>query len=490
MSSYQNEVYKGFKGKLKFASNFFNLVDILAITPFILSFFNVSLVVYFKVLRMFRILRIMRYMTSLKLMVNAFKNKKEELLITIQMIILLAILLSVGLYYVESDKGSGFDSILQALLWSISKYIQDIAGYGDFTPVTGWGKFLATLNGILGIAIFALPAGIIASAFLDEIIEAKKKKEIENSARIINRYFNAGYAPRAKLGGRMAHYRWSTFEVFQSRLYLKDEEIFDVIREIKYFRFRAVKSSSSLTMPDVKTIERFVRNTSYGAYIKNSKCNIYFFVPRSYLARYIGHFGYTLASNLGYNYISVEVPLYSLKDEEIDAGSTRFYKEPIKDNLSILPDEFYDLLKDFEKFNRDDIVVFLRVGKSSRSSYEIVYQMSYEDGTYFNLVDNTEMVFNLFDKINKYIEVENINFQEPLTIKFEALEYKPEWAEVFLRNNFKCNVITLLLNLKRLSDSGDRYYSFMNVLLNAFKDTFGEYDKSEFMKAEKIWRNI
>ena len=69
-----------------------------------------------------------------------------------------------------------FGDIVDAFIWSLSKFIGGVGGYGDFEPITFWGQVMATVVGLLGIALFAVPAGIIGAGFVEEI-EAIKNDE-------------------------------------------------------------------------------------------------------------------------------------------------------------------------------------------------------------------------------------------------------------------------------------------------------------------------
>ena len=74
-----NPQYKGFKGRLKYCFSFYGLIDIVATYPFYLALFLPIPYAVFKVLRIARLLRVFRYMTSFKLLKDAFMSKKVEL---------------------------------------------------------------------------------------------------------------------------------------------------------------------------------------------------------------------------------------------------------------------------------------------------------------------------------------------------------------------------------------------------------------------------
>jgi voltage-gated potassium channel len=111
-------------------------------------------------------------MHATKMISNVFKAKKEELLITLMLIFFLIIIVSSIMFYVEHEtQPEKFSSIPETMWWSVATLTT--VGYGDIFPITVLGKTLASIIAILGIGMVALPAGILASGFSDEL---KKNK--------------------------------------------------------------------------------------------------------------------------------------------------------------------------------------------------------------------------------------------------------------------------------------------------------------------------
>jgi voltage-gated potassium channel len=99
---------------------------------------------------------------------SILKRKKPELTITFVIIFVLLILSASLMYYVEHDaQPNEFGSIPETLWWSVSTLTT--VGYGDVTPITPFGKVCAGFIALLGIGMFALPAGILASGFEQEL---------------------------------------------------------------------------------------------------------------------------------------------------------------------------------------------------------------------------------------------------------------------------------------------------------------------------------
>jgi hypothetical protein len=304
--------FKGFRAYKNYFFDFYNLVDLIAIVPFFIGFFGMHISPIWKALRVLRIFKILRYFPSVELMVNGLKNKKSILLISLQSIFFLALLLSIALFYWEhKSENSEFTSISQALLWSLAKFIGDIGGYGDFVPVTFVGKVLATLNGILGIAIFAIPAGIIGSGFVEEIEKRQKEKEALEHIGLVKSVFERDHVAeltRIKKKYEMETVRRKslTQNDLKYRLNLTDDHITEMNNRQSGLRIRPVNT----ILPDGSKAESIVaeyyqENRIYGTCI-DMNSTITVISPLSNDQPFIGHFTHALAERLNANYLSVE----------------------------------------------------------------------------------------------------------------------------------------------------------------------------------------
>ena len=165
-----------FAGRLRFALQPMLLIDLIAVLPFYLPFLGIDLrsIRVFRLLRIFRVAKIGRYYSSIELIKNVLKSKKEELILTSAIMAFMLIISSSVLFYCEnSHQPENFSSIPATMWWSVATLTT--VGYGDMLPVTPMGKLLASLIAILGIGMFALPTGILGAGFVEEI--QKKKKE-------------------------------------------------------------------------------------------------------------------------------------------------------------------------------------------------------------------------------------------------------------------------------------------------------------------------
>lgn len=158
------------RGRIKYLFSFLGLVDLLAILPFYLPI-AVGDYRFLRTIRLFRIFRLFklaRYSIALTSLQNVVYKRKEELFSTILVVFLMLLWSSSIMYYAESDaQPEAFSSIPMTMWWGVATLTT--VGYGDVYPVTTTGKLLGAVVAILGIGIFALPAGIISAAFLDEL---------------------------------------------------------------------------------------------------------------------------------------------------------------------------------------------------------------------------------------------------------------------------------------------------------------------------------
>lgn len=157
-------------GRLRFLGTPSAIIDLLAIVPAFLAIADLRLL---RVLRLLRLLKLGRYSESLRILGNVFKTRREELLMSLFVVGLALLVSSTLIYYAERDaQPEAFGSIPAAMWWSVVALTT--TGYGDMVPVTTVGRLLGGVAALLGILAIALPVGIFATGFTQEM-EARKK---------------------------------------------------------------------------------------------------------------------------------------------------------------------------------------------------------------------------------------------------------------------------------------------------------------------------
>lgn len=167
-----------FWGRLRYMISWEGLIDLAAILPFYLHSileFDLRVLRILRLLRLLRIFRLTSYMKSTRVIANVFRNRFQELLLSLVLSTGLIIISSCLVYFAEHNtQPEAFSSIPKTLWWSVVTLTT--VGYGDMVPVTIIGKVLTGVILLIGVALFALPAGIITAGFLDEMRSHKKTK--------------------------------------------------------------------------------------------------------------------------------------------------------------------------------------------------------------------------------------------------------------------------------------------------------------------------
>lgn len=158
-------------GRLRYAATPLAIIDLLAILPFFLPMFiplDMRSMRALRLLRVFRVLKISRYSYAVKMLGRVLKAQMHVIGVLVFILVLLIVITSSLMFFAEHEvQPDDFANIPIAMWWAVATL--STVGYGDVFPVTPLGKALGGIIALLGIGIFALPAGVLSSAFLAEI---------------------------------------------------------------------------------------------------------------------------------------------------------------------------------------------------------------------------------------------------------------------------------------------------------------------------------
>ena len=147
--------------------SFFGIIDLLSILPTFLGLIIVGshgLMVFrvLRLLRIFRIFKVTRYINAGSIIIEALKESRAKISVFLFGVVTIVIILGTIMYMIEGEQ-NGFVSIPKSIYWAI--VTMTTVGYGDITPLTTLGQFLASFMMILGYAIIAVPTGIVTVEF-------------------------------------------------------------------------------------------------------------------------------------------------------------------------------------------------------------------------------------------------------------------------------------------------------------------------------------
>ena len=152
---------------LKYVLSFYGLVDLLAILPTYLSLFvpgtQFLLVIrILRLLRIFRVLKLTSYISEGRVISTALRASRQKIIVFLVAVVTIVTVVGSLMYVVEGEE-NGFTDIPTSIYWAIVTLTT--VGYGDLSPRTGFGKFLASLVMIMGYGIIAVPTGIVTTEF-------------------------------------------------------------------------------------------------------------------------------------------------------------------------------------------------------------------------------------------------------------------------------------------------------------------------------------
>ncbi len=156
------------QARMRFARSFDGLVDLCAVLPFWLALFFSADLRFVLVLRAIRFLKLVRHSTAMRSLLDAIYTERRALLGSLVILAGTTLMSASTMYLVERDaQPDKFGTIPDAMWWAIVTL--GTVGYGDVVPSTVPGKLVAAVTILFGLMMVALPVGIIASAFANEI---------------------------------------------------------------------------------------------------------------------------------------------------------------------------------------------------------------------------------------------------------------------------------------------------------------------------------
>lgn len=335
-----NPKFKGWIGRLRYCFTFYGAIDVLSTFPFYLQWIFPLPVMAFKALRTARVvrtLRIGRYTKSFNLLTDAVREKRHELIVAMQFLIVITVILSLVLFFAEHDaQPDVYDNGAVSVMWAFAQYIGDPGQFADTPPVTVVGRIIACIVGLLGIAIVAVPTGIIGAGFTDAIENRNHDDEVRSDAAKLRNGFERKLD---RPTGMQVVPPFRSVDDLKATLNMKSDNLQEAVNHGPGFRIvnlaATVPTDDGGYVADRIAVEHYPQNTRYGCCIdRNSRITI--IAPSNMVDPGLSHFCFYLAYLGQFNYISREVgerapyKSYYAFDTEDDVDGLREYSADLK----------------------------------------------------------------------------------------------------------------------------------------------------------------
>ena len=452
-----DEKYKGFWGRVRYCFTFYGLIDILSTYTFYVQMFIPLPYSMLKALRVLRLLRVFRYMHSFRLLQTAVSSKAKEMWVSFQFLAIVTLMLSFVLFFYEHNaQPDVYDNGFKSVIWAFAQYVGDPGNFADTPPITFVGRIIACIIGLLGIALFAVPAGLIGSGFSEAMDEDSKNEELKENCYRINEFMLVKSIKRA--GVFFPAKNISTGDL-QLEMGLSYTEIIKAVSNSKNLRLKNLANAiSSGPKTDMIVVNQFCVNTAYGSHVDRGS-SVTIVNPLGRGDNGLSYFDWHIAQIGGFNYVANE--LFSRTHPDIDSRCN-FYtvNEPENPTFRTYID---DITKD--KGKNDWIIVIAGEQIVKNSPFDFHFELGGERGeTSFDFEDsipwNTALTKQLYEDFSKTLE-------EKLQMNTDCHQIQPKVSKNniarYLKTQTEANVLLLTVSYDLMVFNKNVYDAIMNV---------------------------
>ena len=186
------------RSTFRFVFSFYGIIDLLTFFPFYLPLVFPAGAVAFRMLRVIRIFRLFKINSTydaFNVITDVLKDKKNQLLSSISLILIMMLASSLCMYSLEHEaQPDQFSNAFSGIWWATSTLLT--VGYGDIYPVTIGGKIMAIVISFLGVGMVAIPTGIISAGFVEQYTKLKRIESYgeENELRYVTSELKHGHS--------------------------------------------------------------------------------------------------------------------------------------------------------------------------------------------------------------------------------------------------------------------------------------------------------
>lgn len=449
--------YKGFGGRVRYCFSFYGLIDILSTFPFYVNLFVQVPYMALKVLRIARLLRVFRYVKAFGILSRAIKAKRQEMVVSLQFLTIVTLILSFILFFVEHNaQPEVYDNGWKSVVWAFAQYIGDPGGFADTPPITLIGRLIACVIGVLGIAIFAVPAGLIGSAFTEVMETDSKAEELKKNSHRINEFMLVKSIKRA---GIFFPAKNISIGDLQLELGLADAEIIKAVSNSKNLRLKNLANAiSSGPKTDMIVVNQFHVNTPYGSHVDRDS-SVTIVNPLGRGDNGLSFFDWHIAQIGGFNYVANE--LFSRTHSDVNSRCN-FYTVDEPNNPSFKA--FIDNITR-GKGKNDWIVIIAGEQIVKNSPYDFHFELGGDRGeTSFDFDEcipwNRSLTKQLYEDFSKTLE-------ETIQLKTDLHSVQPKVGAKnlarYLTTQTEANVLLLTISYDLMVFKKNVYEAIINV---------------------------
>lgn len=504
------------------------LIDVFAgVIPMCVIIFSEPNIYHLSLISAVKIIRLFDVLPGFLFLKKAVQSKKEEILYSVLLVVFASFILSCLIYFLESNNPqSPFKSVFGTLIWSFSKYTNDYGSIANFAPYSNLAKFFATINGLLGVAVFAVPGALLSSAFIEQITEKKRMDTIiKRENAIVNKFKESLWeivqlseknipSSRNLLTRQLTVYdRFWTFDALKSEFLYNENEILEVLRYSTNLSYKVLtdKNANGIVRQNIVELncysdyfEKQKRKTSYGLNYYGSNSEILLISSRDTFMPCKNHFASTLAKIADINFISqTEEIRDKVTDNSWNFATCQEYLD-LKEsgNSEDIPSIFNDFLEDIDNainHKKCRTIIVLRTTSSGRGAnksnkgYDVHYTFGLDNSISSDFgnglikdIDKNKALFEcLKTNLSNVSKTTRNWYKENISFSLATHEFQENLSDSkYLSNilfekysSLNVNCIQLFLSRNIIEGWGEEGDATYYALMRALKNTFNNYDE-------------
>lgn len=449
--------YKGFWGRVRYCFSFYGLIDVLSTYSFYIALLFPIPYTVLKALRIARLMRVFRYVKAFRILSKAISSKSRELMVSLQFLAIVTLILSFILYFVEHEaQPDVYENGWTSVVWAFAQYIGDPGGFADMPPVTLTGQIIACLVGILGIAIFAVPAGLIGSGFTDVMEEELKKQELKDNAAAINEMMLVKSTRRENMFWPAKNISFGDLTL---NLSITEEEIIKSVAASNNLRVKNLAAAvNEGPKTDMMVVNQFCVNEKYGCHLERGS-SVTIVNPLGVGDNGLSYFDWHIAQLCGFNYVANEIFSRQHSDRE---KRCNFYTidDESKGNAIFL--SFADHV--LEGRSKDDWIIVIAGEQTVKNKTHLHFEFGGETGEERfdfegGIAPDRDTVKKLFDDMQGTLQ--NVG----LTVDAHKVQpkLKPQNIAHHLQSKTEANVLLLTVSYKLMVFDKEVHSAIVNI---------------------------